>query len=151
MSAGLDLQHIPYKGVAPAMTDVIGGQVPIAFASLPSALTHLKSGRLLALGVSSAQRSPALPDVPAIAEKVPGYAGVLWIGLFAPRGLPAAVETRLQQAMAQVMAAADTRSALTAQGVELAAGTTPAQFAALLQEDITRWSRIVKASGATVD
>ena len=151
MSAGLDLQHIPYKGVAPAMTDVMGGQVPIAFASLPSSLGNLKSGKLLALGVSSAQRSPTLPDVPAIAEKVPGYAGVLWIGLFAPRGLPTAVETQLQQAMAKVMAAPETRTALTAQGVELANNVTPAQFAALLQDDITRWGRIVKASGATVD
>ena len=75
-TAGLDLQHVPYKGVAPAMTDVIGGQVPIAFASLPSVLGHLKSGRLVALGVSSPQRSPTLPDVPAIAERVPGYSGI---------------------------------------------------------------------------
>ncbi|MGZ5034203.1 MAG: Bug family tripartite tricarboxylate transporter substrate binding protein, partial [Usitatibacter sp.] len=91
-TAGLDLQHIPYKGVAPAINDVLGGQVPMAFASLPSVLGQLKSGRLVALGVSSPQRSPALPDVPAIAELVPGYSGTLWIGLFAPRGVPAEVE-----------------------------------------------------------
>ena len=149
-TAGLDLQHIPYKGVAPAMTDVIGGQVPIAFASLPSVLAHLKSGRLVALGVSSPKRSPALPDVPAIGEKVPGYSGTLWAGLFAPRGIPPAVEAQLQQAMAKVLAAPETRSALAAQGVELASAT-PQQFAALLQEDMARWARIVKASGATID
>jgi tripartite-type tricarboxylate transporter receptor subunit TctC len=150
MSAGLQLQHIPYKGVAPAMTDVIGGQVPIAFASLPSVLAYLKQGRLVALGVSSPQRSPALPEVPAIAEKVPGYGGSLWVGLFAPRGIPPAVEAQLQQAMAKVLAAPETRSALAAQGVELASAT-PQQFATLLQEDMARWARIVKASGATID
>lgn len=150
-SAGLEIQHIPYKGVAPAMTDVIGGQVPMAFASLPSVLGYLKSGRLVAIGVSSPQRSPALPDVPAIAEKVPGYAGTLWVGLFAPRGIPADVETRLQQAMAKVLAAPETRTQLVAQGVELAPPTTPAQFTALLQDDITRWARIVKSSGAQID
>lgn len=150
MSAGLQLQHIPYKGVAPAMTDVIGGQVPIAFASLPSVLAYLKQGRLVALGVSSPQRSPALPEVPAIAEKVPGYGGSLWVGLFAPRGIPPTVEAQLQQAMAKVLAAPETRSALAAQGVELA-NATPQQFATLLQEDMARWARIVKASGATID
>jgi tripartite-type tricarboxylate transporter receptor subunit TctC len=150
MSAGVSLQHVPYRGVAPALNDVIGGQVPIAFASLPSVLGYLKSGRLVAIGVSSPQRSPALPDVPAIAERVPGYGGTLWVGLFAPRGIPADVQARLEQAMAKVLAAPDTKASLTAQGVELA-NATPAQFAALLQEDIVRWARIVKASGAKVD
>lgn len=149
-AAGLDMQHIPYKGVAPAMTDVIGGQVAIAFASLPSALSYLKSGRLVALGVSSPKRSPALPDVPAIAEKLPGFAGTLWIGLVAPRGMPADIEARLQQAMARTLADASTQQALAAQGVELATAT-PAQFATLLQQDIKHWAAIVKASGATVD
>ncbi len=148
--AGVDLQHIPYKGVAPAMTDVIGGQVPMAFASLPSSLGYIKSGRLVALAVSSPQRSPSLPDVPAIAERVPGYAGTLWVGLFAPRGVPADVESRLQAAMSKVLTAADTRASLTAHGVELATAT-PAQFTAMLQDDIVRWARIVKSSGATID
>lgn len=149
-TAKLDLQHIPYKGVAPAMNDVIGGQVPMAFASLPSVLGHLKSGRLVALGTSGAQRAPALPDVPAIGERVPGYEGTLWVGLFVSRGVPADVEAKLQQAMAKVLASPETRSSLVAQGVELAA-VTPAQFAALLNEDIARWAAIVKASGARVD
>ena len=149
-NAGLDLQHVPYKGVAPAMNDVIGGQVPMAFASLPSVLGHLKSGRLLALGVSSPQRSPALPDVPAIGEKVPGYSGTLWVGLFVPRGVPAEIEARLSQAMVRTLASADTRASLLAQGVELSSAT-PAQFAAMLQDDIARWAAIVKASGARVD
>jgi len=149
-TAGVKLQHIPYKGVAPAMTDVIGGQVPMAFTSLPSVLQHLKAGRLVAIGVSSPSRSPVLPDVPAIGEQVPGYSGTLWVGLFAARGTPPEIEGRLQDAMKKVLAASDTQEKLQAQGVELA-NATPAQFAALLQEDITRWARIVKESGATID
>lgn len=149
-TAGVKLQHIPYKGVAPAMTDVIGGQVPMAFTSLPSVLQHLKAGRLVAIGVSSPSRSPVLPDVPAIGEQVPGYSGTLWVGLFAARGTPPEIESRLQDAMKKVLAASDTQEKLQAQGVELA-NATPAQFAALLQEDITRWARIVKESGATID
>ena len=148
--AGLELQHIPYKGVAPAMNDLMGGQVPMAFASLPSVLGHLKSGRLVAIGVSSAERSPALPDVPAIAEKVKGYSGTLWVALFAPQGLPKGVEHKLQEAMTQIMAQSETQAALAAQGVEIAR-MTPAQLTQTLQEDLVRWARIVKTSGATVD
>ncbi|HBH37022.1 MAG TPA: LacI family transcriptional regulator [Curvibacter sp.] len=149
-TAGVKLQHIPYKGVAPAMTDVIGGQVPMAFTSLPSVLQHLKAGRLVAIGVSSPGRSPVLPDVPAIGEQVPGYNGTLWVGLFAARGVSPEIETRLQDAMKKVLAAPDTREKLQAQGVELA-NVTPAQFTTQLQEDIARWARIVKESGATID
>jgi tripartite-type tricarboxylate transporter receptor subunit TctC len=148
--AGLKLQHIPYKGVAPAMTDVIGGQVPMAFASLPSVLQHLKAGRLIALGVSSPARSPVLPTVPAIGELVPGYSGTLWVGLFGLRGVKPEIETQVQEAMKKVLAAPDLQDKLQAQGVELASAT-PAQFATLLQEDIARWARIVKESGAMLD
>lgn len=148
--AGLDIQHIPYKGVAPAMNDLMGGQVPMAFASLPSVLGHLKSARLLALGVSSAERSPALPDVPAIGEKVKGYSGTLWVALFGPQGLPKPVEVKLQDAMAQIMSQPDTQTALAAQGVEVAR-MNPMQLSQLLQDDLVRWARIVKSSGATVD
>lgn len=148
--AGLKLQHIPYKGVAPAMTDVIGGQVPMAFASLPSVMQHLKAGRLIALGVSSTARSPVLPAVPAIGELVPGYSGTLWVGLFGVRGVKPEIEVQLQEAMKKVLASPDMKEKLTAQGVELATAT-PAQFATQLQDDIVRWARIVKDSGATVD
>jgi len=148
--AGLDLQHIPYKGVAPAMNDLMAGQVPIAFASLPSVWGHLKSGRLVALGVSSSERSPSLPEVPAIAEKVKGYGGTLWVALFGPRGMPAAIEKQLQESMLRIMAQPETQTALAAQGVE-AARSTPQQLMQTLQEDLVRWARIVKASGATVD
>ena len=149
--AGIQLQHVPYKGVAPAINDVLGGQLPIVFASLPSALPHIKAGKLRALAVSGDKRSPVLPDVPTIAESVPGYNGTLWIGLFAPAGLPADVLATLQDATRKALAAPDLRDKLEQQGVEIAAPTTPEQFATLLQDDLAKWARIVKASGAAVD
>ena len=149
--AGIQLQHVPYKGVAPAINDVLGGQLPIVFASLPSALPHIKAGKLRALAVSGDKRSPVLPDVPAIAESVPGYNGTLWIGLFAPAGMPQDVLAKLQDATQKAMAAPDLREKLDQQGVEIAPPTSPEQFAKLLQDDIAKWARIVKASGAAVD
>jgi tripartite-type tricarboxylate transporter receptor subunit TctC len=149
--AGISMQHVPYKGVAPALNDVLGGQLPIVFASLPSALSHIKAGKLRALAVSGDKRSPVLPDVPAIAEAVPGYNGTLWIGLFAPAGVPADVLATLQDATRKALAAKDLRDKLDQQGVEIAAPTTPDQFSKLLQDDLAKWARIVKASGAAVD
>ena len=149
--AGISLQHVPYKGVAPALNDVLGGQLPIVFASLPSALSHIKAGKLRALAVSGDKRSPVLPDVPTIAEAVPGYNGTLWIGLFAPAGVQADVLATLQDATRKALAAKDLRDKLDQQGVEIAAPTTPEQFSKLLQDDLAKWARIVKASGAAVD
>lgn len=153
--AGIELQHVPYKGVAPALNDVLGGQLPLLFGSLPSTLAHIKAGRLRALAVSSTQRSPVLPDVPSIAESVPGYNGTLWIGLFSPSSVPRDVIDRLGDGMRQAMADKEMRDKLEAQGVELAG--TPAkpvmgsEFAAILQQDIAKWARIVKTSGATIN
>ena len=149
-AAGLQLSHVPYKGVAPALTDVLGGQVPMAFASLPSCIEHVRSGRLRALGVSSARRSPAAPDIPAIAETVPGFAGELWVGLFAVAGTPAPVLKRLADEVAAVTAAADVREKFKMLGVEPLDGG-PSRLAALLKEDLARWAPIVRASGAAVD
>jgi len=149
--AGISMQHVPYKGVAPALNDVLGGQLPIVFASLPSALSHIKAGKLRALAVSGEKRSPLLPDVPAIAEAVPGYNGTLWIGLFAPAGVPAEVLAKLQDATRKALTAKDLRDKLEQQGVEIAAPTSPDQFSKLLQDDLAKWARIVKASGAAVD
>jgi tripartite-type tricarboxylate transporter receptor subunit TctC len=149
--SGIELQHVPYKGVAPALNDVLGGQLPLVFASLPSSLSHIKSGKLKPLAVSSARRSPALPDVPALSEVVPGYSGTLWIGLFAPAGVPNEVLAKLEEGMTKVLAAKDLRDKLELQGVELAPPTTPDQFAKILNEDIARWSQIVKTSGASID
>lgn len=152
---GIELQHVPYKGVAPALNDVLGGQLPMLFASLPSALSHIRAGKLRPLAVSGTGRSAVLPEVPALAETVPGYNGTLWIGLFAPVGVPPDVLARLQDGMARTLSAKDLRDKLEQQGVELASpperSVTPDQFAALLNDDIVKWARIVKSSGASVD
>ncbi|MDD0809011.1 tripartite tricarboxylate transporter substrate binding protein [Curvibacter sp. RS43] len=153
--AGIELQHVPYKGVAPAMNDVLGGQLPMLFASLPSALANIRAGKLRALAVSGPSRSPVLPEVPTLGESVPGYSGTLWIGLFAPAGVPADVATRLQDGMARALASKDLRDKLEQQGVELASSPDkpagPEALAALLQDDLAKWARIVKSSGASVD
>ena len=153
--AGIDLQHVPYKGVAPALNDVLGGQLPMLFASLPSSLAHIKAGKLRALAVSGTARSPVLPDVPTVAETVPDYSGTLWIGLFAPEGVPPETLSRLQDGMGKALADKELRDKLEQQGVELAGSAakpvTPEQFATLLNSDIAKWARIVKSSGASVD
>lgn len=149
--AGIQLQHVPYKGVAPAINDVLGGQLPIVFASMPSALPHIKAGKLRALAVSGPQRSPALPNVPTIAETVSGYNGTLWIGLFAPQGMPGPVLTKLQSTFAATLKDPDLRAKLESQGVEIAQPTSPSQFNTLLQDDIRKWARVVEQSGAKVD
>lgn len=152
---GVEIQHVPYKGVAPAMNDVMGGQLPLVFASLPSSIGQIKAGKLKPLAVSGAERSPVLPEVPTVGETLPGYNGTLWIGLFAPAGTPPDILAALEKAMAKVLAAKDLREKLEQSGVEMAAApdkpVTPAQFAKILDEDIAKWAKIVKASGATVN
>lgn len=148
--AGIQLEHIPYKGVAPALNDVLGNQVPMAFASLPSALPHLKTGKLRALGISSTRRSAVAPDIPTISETLPGYSGDLWVGLFTVKGTPREVTQKLSQAVQQSLNDKVTREKLAAQGAEIL-NATPQQFSAILVEDLAKWAKIVKASGATVD
>ncbi len=148
--AGIKLEHVPYKGVAPALNDVLGNQVPMAFASLPSVLPHIKAGKVRALGVSSARRSPFAPDIPAIGETVPGYSGDLWVGLFAVKGTPREVSQKLAQTLHAALADKALRDKLAAQGAEVLDGT-PQQFSALLKSDMDKWAKIVKSSGAQVD
>lgn len=148
--AGIKLEHVPYKGVAPALNDVLGNQVPMAFASLPSVLSHIKAGKVRALGVSSAKRSPFAPDIPTIGETVPGYSGDLWVGLFAVRGTPKDVTQKLSTTLQAALADKPLRDKLAAQGAEVLS-STPQQFAAMLRADIDKWGKIVKQSGAQVD
>ncbi|WP_431258265.1 Bug family tripartite tricarboxylate transporter substrate binding protein [Roseateles chitinivorans] len=149
-SAGLQLEHVPYKGVGPALTDMLGGQVSVGFASLPSCLEYVRAGKLVALGVSSPKRSSALPDVPAIGELVPGFSGELWVGLFALHGTPDAITKQLAEAVTSVMNTPDALARLKALGVEPLGGG-PTALAAMLKQDIARWEPIVKGSGARVD
>jgi len=149
-SAGIEMQHIPYKGVAPAINDVLGGQVPLAFASLPSALNYIKAGKLQAIAISSAKRSSAAPDIPTIAETYPDCVGEVWVAIFAPMGVSADVIKKTQAAMDKVMARPDVREKLAAQGLDLNP-VPPAKLPALLKDELAKWVRIVKASGAQLD
>ena len=149
-SAGIEMQHIPYKGVAPAINDVLGGQVPLAFASLPSALNYIKAGKLQAIAISSAKRSSAAPEIPTIAETYPDCIGEVWVAIFAPIGVTADIVKKNQLAMDKVMARPDVREKLTAQGLDLSP-VPPAKLATLLKEELAKWAKIVKASGAQLD
>ena len=149
-SAGIEMQHIPYKGVAPAINDVLGGQVPLAFASLPSALNYIKAGKLQAIAISSAKRSSAAPEIPAIAETYPDCVGEVWVALFAPSDVNVDAAKKIQSAMAKVLARPDVRERLTAQGLDLSP-VPPAKLTTLLKDELAKWSRIVKASGAQLD
>ncbi|MDT6963682.1 tripartite tricarboxylate transporter substrate binding protein [Cupriavidus sp. SZY C1] len=149
-TAGIKLEHVPYKGVAPALNDVLGNQVPMAFASLPSVLSHIKAGKVRALGVSSAKRSPFAPDIPAIGETVPGYSGDLWVALFAVRGTPRDVTQKLSTTLQAALADKPLRDKLAAQGAEVLPGS-PQQLATLLRADMDKWAKIVRQSGAQVD
>ncbi len=149
-SAGIEMQHIPYKGVAPAINDVLGGQVPFAFASLPSALNYIKTGKLQAIAISSAKRSSAAPEIPAIAETYPDCVGEVWVAIFAPMGVSADVIKKNQTAMEKVMARPDVREKLIAQGLDLSPVPTN-RLTALLKDELAKWVKIVKASGAQLD
>ncbi len=149
-SAGVEMQHIPYKGVAPAINDVLGGQVPLAFASLPSALNYIKAGKLQAIAISSAKRSSAAPEIPTIAETYPDCVGEVWVALFAPMGTPVDAIKKIQVAMDKTMTKPDVREKLTAQGLDLTP-VPPAKLSALLKEELAKWARIVKVSGAQLD
>jgi tripartite-type tricarboxylate transporter receptor subunit TctC len=149
-SAGIEMQHIPYKGVAPAINDVLGGQVPLAFASLPSALNYIKAGKLQAIAISSAKRSSAAPEIPTIAETYPDCVGEVWVATFAPVGVSVDVVKKNQQAMDKVMSRPDVREKLMAQGLDLTPVPT-SKLSALVKDELAKWVKIVKASGAQLD
>jgi tripartite-type tricarboxylate transporter receptor subunit TctC len=149
--AGIDMLHVPYKGSAPALTDLIGGQVNLMFDNLPSSLPHIKAGKLRALAVTSGKRSPALPDVPTIAEAgLPGFEASSWFGVFAPAGTPKEIITRLNMEIVKALTSPELKERLAAQGAE-AVGNSPEQFAAHIRSETAKWAKVVKASGATVD
>jgi tripartite-type tricarboxylate transporter receptor subunit TctC len=148
--AGIDIQHVPYKGAAAALNDVMGGRVPISFQSVPSAISQVKSGKLKVLGVANEKRIAALPDVPAISETLPGYGATPWYGLFAPVGTPKDIIVQVQQQTAKVLADKGVQEKLALQGAE-PYNLSTADFTALVKDELPRWQKIVKESGATVD
>ena len=149
--AKVDMVHVPYKGSAPAVTDLLGNQIGIMFDNMPSAIQHVRSGKLRPLAVTTAKRSPELPDVPTIAEAgVPGYEATSWFGLFAPAGTPTPVVAQLNKAIVKVLNLPDVKKKIAEQGGEVVA-ETPEQFAAFIQKESVKWGKVVKESGASVD
>ena len=150
-SAGLNILHIPYKGSGPAITDLLGGQVDMLFDSITSAGPHIKAGKLRALGVTSARRSAALPDVPTIAEAgVPGYEVSPWFAVFAPAGTPAPIVARMQAALVDAMRQPDTQARLAAVGAE-PIGSTPVQLARHLDTELDRWGKLIAERNIKLD
>ena len=151
-STGIYMTHIPYGGSAPALLGLVSGQVDVMFDNLPSAIALIKSGKLKAFAVTSAQRSGAMPDLPTVAEAAPlkGFDATSWFGLLAPAGTPQAVVNRLQQETAKALNSPEIKEKLLAQGA-IPSGNTPQEFAALIDAEIKKWAVVVKASGARVD
>ena len=140
--AGLFLVHIPYRGTALAIPDLVSGKVDVLFDSLPSGLPHVKEGRLRALGITSLKRSPLLPELPAISETVPGYESVTWFGMYGPKGLPADLAARINAGVNQALQEADVKERLARLGIEPAGGT-PQQFATMADNDRAKWKKII--------
>lgn len=148
--AKTDIAHIPYKGAAAALNDVLGGQITLAFVSMPSSISFIKGGQLIVLGTATRKRIPALPQVPTIGETMPGFGADPWYGLFAPAGTPKPIVTQLHGAVVAAMKSKDLIDKLALQGAEPFVND-PEQFAAMLKTEMTKWAKIVKDSGATVD
>ncbi|CAM3376110.1 Bug family tripartite tricarboxylate transporter substrate binding protein [Cupriavidus taiwanensis] len=148
---GLHIQHIPYKGSAPAVNDLLGNQIGLMFDNMPSSYPHVKAGKLRALAVTSAKRSPALPNVPTVAESgVPGYEATSWFALYATGGTPQAIVDRLNAEVVKILAMPDVKKQMADQGAE-PNPEKPAQLAAFMKSETAKWAKVVKASGATVD
>jgi tripartite-type tricarboxylate transporter receptor subunit TctC len=144
---GTRLTHVPYKGIAPAMTAMLAGETDITFAAVLSGLQHIKSGRLRVLAVAGAQRYPGLPEVPTTAEAgVPGFEMDYWYALLGPAGMPRPLVLQIQRDVASIVNAPDTRESLLAQG-SIAVGSTPEELDSLIRREYGQWSRVVKAGG----
>ena len=149
-AAGIEMVHVPYKGAAAAVTDLIGGQVQVSVQSLPSSISFIKSHKLKVLGVVNEKRVSALPDVPTIGETIKGFGSTPWYGVFAPAGTPKPIVARLQEEISKALDSADVKEKLAAVGCEPLKGT-PERFAAMVRDDLPKWAKIVKDSGATID
>jgi tripartite-type tricarboxylate transporter receptor subunit TctC len=144
--AGIDIQHVPYKGTAPAVTDVIGGQIAGMFANALTARPHIESGRVRALAVSGPKRLGALPDIPTVAEAgVPGYAAMQWYGLVVPAGTPPAIVARLNAEAVKALHTDELKEKLSTDGAE-PVGSTPSEFAKLIRDELEKWTRVARAA-----
>jgi tripartite-type tricarboxylate transporter receptor subunit TctC len=151
LRTGTQIVHVPYKGSAPSLTALLGGEVEMTFANIPAISGHVKAKRLRALANAGAKRNDQLPDVPTMSESgIKGVEVVVWYGVFAPAGTPREIVTTLANAIAKAARAPDTRQRLIEQGAE-PVGNTPDEFSKFLKEELTRWAEVVKVSGARAD
>jgi tripartite-type tricarboxylate transporter receptor subunit TctC len=150
LAAGIDITHVPYKGESLAITDLLGGQIQLVTPNLGASISLIQQGKLKALGVTSPQRSPQLPDVPAVAEVLPGFENAGWFGLMAPAGTPREVIDRVQRDSAKILLSEEFRAKLAQQGM-VPVGNTPSDFAASIRAESARWARVVKERGLTAN
>jgi tripartite-type tricarboxylate transporter receptor subunit TctC len=148
--AGVDIEHVPYQGSGPALTDVIGNQVPIIFDNLPSASAHIKSGTLRALGVTTAERAPSFPDVPTIAETLPGYETYTWNALFAPAGTPPEIVAKLNAAALAALADPKVAARMDEFSAQIV-GSTPEELAAHVDAEMAKWKPVVEGANIKAD
>lgn len=148
--AGVKMLHVPYKGMSLALTDLVSGQVTMTFGTSLSVIPHVKTGRLRALASTGAQRSPALPDLPTVAETVPGYEASLWYGFVGPARMPAEVVRKLNAEIVAALNLPDVRERLVAQGVDVRS-STPEEFSKMLVADMARWAKVVERAGIKVE
>jgi tripartite-type tricarboxylate transporter receptor subunit TctC len=150
-ATGIAMQHVPYKGSAPALMDLIAGRIDIMFDNIPLPLAHIRAGKLRGLAVTAAQRSPSLPELPTLAEAgVPGFDVSSWYGIYAPAGLPRDIRMKLNKAFNEALETPEIRNQLSGQGWTVVGGT-PEQFAAHTQAELERWARVVKAANVRVE
>ena len=151
VTAGVDIIHVPYKSMAPALVDVLGGQIQMAMPTINVTLQHTRAGRLRAIGVTSLQRSPAAPDVPPLADQgMPGYEANNWYALFAPAGLPTPIADKIYGDVTKLLQSPELRDRFAAAGME-ARSMPPVEFAAFVKREIAKWGKVVKASGAKAE
>lgn len=147
---GVKLVHVPYRGGAPALIDLIGGQVQVMFDNLPSSMAHIQSGKLRALAVTTLARSPALPDVPTVAETVPGYQAGIWYGVVAPKGTPPEIVEKLNRAINAALADDKIRARLADLGCS-PMPMSPSTFGSLLASETAKWAKVIQFAGASID
>ena len=148
--AGVEIVHVPYKGAAPAVSDLLAGQVELAFIDLSSAVPLIRENKLRALAVAGEKRSPILPNVPTMAEVLPGFVSIAWAGMVAPPGTPSSITTKLSAAIAEIIAQPDVAQRLVEMNVD-AVGSTPTEMTALMKKERERWGAVIRSTGARVD
>lgn len=149
-SAGISMLHVPFRGTAPALTDIIGGRVHLMFSSLPSVQPHVQAGRVKLLATGARQRTEAIKEVPTVSETIPGYDLMTWYGLFAPRRTPPAVITRLHRELVEILDSPEIAKAFAAQGVD-PAYSTPQALTAYLRSESERWRKVIQTAGIRLE